>query len=68
MSEGIQRVEWWGYVHVNGSIQAKRLFSKDDIHEAQSSPFAREVYGPFFAISRDDAIDQIRGGRVGLAS
>jgi hypothetical protein len=50
---------WWGYLHVEGTIQAKRYFDKLDIREAQESPFVARVFGPFEAKDRQDAIEQI---------
>jgi len=47
---------WWGYLHTNGQIQAKRYFSQDDISEADESPFCKESYGPFECDDREDAI------------
>jgi len=52
--------QWWGYVHGNGNIQAKRFFSTEDIHEAKSSPFVLKVFGPFPANNRDEAINNIK--------
>jgi len=50
---------WWGYVHVNGSLQVKRFFSEDDLDDARSSPFVDEVIRPFEAESREDAINKL---------
>ena len=51
--------KWWGYIHTNHSIQVKRYFDQRDLDEAQSSEFVAQVYGPFDAIDRTDAIKQI---------
>ena len=48
--------KWWGYKHVSGTYQAKPYFGSLDIQEAKDSPFCEEVYGWFFAKSRDDAL------------
>lgn len=53
--------EWWGYIHTNESIQVKRYFDYLDIQEARDSPFVSRVYGPFFADSRDHAIQIVKG-------
>lgn len=50
---------WWGYLHTNGSIQAKRYFGPLDIEEAEESPFCSIVSKPFQASGRDDAIKQL---------
>lgn len=52
MSEGI---EWWGYLHTNGSIHTKRYFGELDITEAHESPFCARVVGPFEAKTGDEA-------------
>ena len=51
--------KWWGYVHQNGSVHAKRYFDRRDIQEAMESPFVAEVYPPFDAESRPAALDLI---------
>ena len=52
-------VQWWGYLHENGTIQAKRGFFDiiGDIREAKSSPFVIKTYGPFVAEDRKDALE-----------
>lgn len=52
--------EWWGYKHVNGTLQVKRYFGKQDINEAYESPFCDIVTGPFMAKDRDDAIEKLK--------
>ena len=47
---------WWGYLHTEGTIQAKRFFSDLDLQEAQESPFVQEYYGPFEAEGREEAL------------
>lgn len=51
--------KWWGYVHANGTIQAKRYFDRQDLADARESPFVDQVLGPFDATDRDDAIRHI---------
>lgn len=50
---------WWGYIHVNKTIQVKRYFEPLDIQEANESPFVEQTFGPFEAKNREDAIDII---------
>jgi len=50
---------WWGYIHINGSIQVKRFFDHGDINEANESDFVERTFGPFDAVDRDDAIDHL---------
>jgi hypothetical protein len=47
---------WWGYLHTNGTIQAKRYFSQQDLEEADESPFVKNSFGPFKADDREDAL------------
>ena len=54
------KATWWGYRHINGSIQAKLYFGKMDLIEADASPFVRKVFQPFEAEGREDAIKIIK--------
>ena len=47
---------WWGYLHTEGKIQAKRYFDRRDLEDAAESPFVETYYGPFAAEGRDEAI------------
>jgi hypothetical protein len=53
------QLQWWGYRHVNGTVQVKRCFDERDITEAKESPFVACVYGPFQCDSREDAIRKV---------
>ena len=57
-------MKWWGYIHTSGSIQVKRYFGPLDIQEAEESEFCKEVYGPFDATDRQDAIKVIELGKT----
>jgi hypothetical protein len=57
MNKGIQ---WWGYLHVNGTIQIKRFFTYKDLLEAESSDFVNKVTSPFFAKTREEALVKIK--------
>jgi hypothetical protein len=48
--------QWWGYRHVNGSVQVKRYFDLRDFDDAKESPFCEQVVGPFKADGREEAI------------
>lgn len=50
---------WWGYLHINGSVQVKRYFEPLDIKEANESDFVNRTFEPFYAYNREDAIKQI---------
>jgi len=57
-----QAQQWWGYLHDNGSLQAKRYihpFGPGDMQDARLSPFCKEVVGPFEATDREDALKKI---------
>ena len=59
MSEEPQ-LQWWGYRHINGSIQVKRYFDKRDLEEARESDFVDTVVSPFLAKDREDALVKIK--------
>ena len=48
---------WWGYLHTNGHLQAKRYFSREDLDEAGERPFVEKYFGPFEAKDRDQALE-----------
>ena len=50
-----EELQWWGYIHKNGSTHLKRFFSDLDIQEAKESPFVREVFGPWEAADHEKA-------------
>ena len=52
-------IQWWGYRHINGTIQAKRYFDHRDIEDAMESPFVARWCGPFPCKDRDEAIRKI---------
>lgn len=47
---------WWGYQHQSGSLHVKRYFDKQDIEEAEESPFCEIVIPPFEANDREEAL------------
>ena len=53
---------WWGYLHRDGSIQAKRWFGdeKDYTSDCEGNPFVLQVVRPFQANNRDEAIERIQ--------
>jgi hypothetical protein len=51
---------WWGYLHINGTIQAKRYFDSRDTAEAEESVFCGKVVYPFEAENREKAIEHIK--------
>jgi len=53
-------LKWWGYLHKQGTIQAKRYFSPLDTQEAEESPFVQRVIYPFEANNRAEAIAHIK--------
>jgi len=53
-------IQWWGYVHSNGSLQVKRYFGPEDLSEARESPFVSEVHGPWKVNSREEALEMLK--------
>ena len=54
---------WWGYYHVNGTIQVKRVNPdtyREDIEDAQDSHLVRRVAEAFDAEGRQDAVEKMR--------
>ncbi len=53
---------WWGYLHQNGSIHAKRWFGdhKDYTEDCDDNDFVSAVVKPFCAATREEAIEIIR--------
>lgn len=51
---------WWGYLHINTTLHAKRYFDKLDIEEAEESPFCRKIVGPFKATDIDEALSIVK--------
>jgi hypothetical protein len=50
------KIEWWGYEHISGTLQAKPYYNSLDITEAESSSFVAQVVYPFLATDREDAL------------
>jgi hypothetical protein len=48
--------QWWGYLHTQGTIHAKRYFDKRDLEEAGESLFVKSYYSPFLADNREEAL------------
>lgn len=49
--------KWHGYIHINGKLQVKRFFSREDIDIR--SPFVSRYLGLVEAKDRDDAIEKL---------
>ena len=52
---------WWGYRHINGNIIVKRFLDPEDLKEAKLSSFVNEVFPPFLALNRDEALQILMG-------
>ncbi len=50
------KLKWWGYQHINGSIAVKRYLDDLSLHEANESDFVMKVYGPIEADCVRDAM------------
>lgn len=53
-------IKWWGYIHINGSLQLKRFFKRKDIDDAHDSPFIQEVFGPWTMDIREVALEKLK--------
>lgn len=51
--------KWWGYQHVNGSLQVKRFFDARDLVDAMDSDFVVKVIQVFDATDRADALEKL---------
>jgi len=51
---------WWGYKHVNDTLQVKRFCTVEDIFDARRSDFVAEVKGPFRAHTREEALKNLQ--------
>jgi hypothetical protein len=51
---------WYGYIHLNGFMHAKRIASAADWEEAWQSNFVKKITRPFSAVSRDNAVETIK--------
>jgi len=50
-------MEWYGYLHINGTLHVKRFFGDyGDIIECKQSDFVLCSAGPFDANSREEAL------------
>ena len=51
-------IQWWGYLHSNGTIQVKRWFGdvKDYTEDCDGNDFVQQVVPPFEANTREEAI------------
>jgi hypothetical protein len=56
-----QQLDWWGYLHTDGSIHPKRYFGDQrDIQDAEDSDFVDIVWGPFKAMDREAAMAELQ--------
>ncbi len=58
--EEITKLKWWGYKHVNGSLQVKRYFDYLDLQEARESDLVEVTVGPFLASGREEALEKLK--------
>lgn len=59
MSRHLTQFDWWGYLHVNGSIQVKRAWAPtldEDMRDAALSNMVVRTAGPVKAARREQAI------------
>ena len=55
------KMNFWGYLHVNGTVQVKCYFGPDDLMEAEESDFVITVSGPDKFESMIDAVKHYEG-------
>ena len=55
------KMNFWAYLHVNGTVQVKCYFGPDDIQEAYYSDFCITIEGPDKFESMDDAVKHYEG-------
>jgi len=48
---------WYGYKHTDGSYQAKRYFTQQDLTDCQESDFVEAYTQPFQAEHREEALE-----------
>lgn len=56
-------IQWWGYIHEDGSIHTKRYFDKGDLIEAAESPFVKRIFGPWSeskVSTKEQAIEEMK--------
>ena len=56
---GGTKLMWWGYRHINGTLQVKRFFDYQDLNEARESDFVEIVSEIFEAENRQDALEKL---------
>lgn len=54
------KIMWWGYIHVGGTLHAKRYFDKRDLQDAEESDFVDRVFRPIEG-EREDIIKIMKG-------
>lgn len=57
-----QLSRWWGYLHENGTVHAKRVWEstiEGDLEEASESPFVLHIIEPFYAEDHAHALREV---------
>lgn len=56
------KIEWWGYLHSNGTVQLKRWFGdiRDYTEDCDGNPFVQRVVPPFEADTREQAMEILK--------
>jgi hypothetical protein len=52
--------KWWGYIHTDSSIHAKRYFDEKDLSEAVESDFVDRICPVFKAETSVEAFKHVR--------
>ena len=51
--------KWWGYLHTDGTMHAKRFFDDMEFVEATQSPFVDQIMEPFDASDSGEALQMV---------
>lgn len=64
----MKSLQWWAYLHANGTVQLKRWFGdvKDYTDDCEGNDFVQRVVPPFSADTREEAMDIARA-HLGLS-
>jgi hypothetical protein len=57
----MSELQWWGYLHANGTLQLKRWFGDkaDYTTDCENNDFVQKVVEPFESPSREHALAKL---------
>lgn len=53
-------LEWWGYIHTDGTLHIKRYLSETQILDALNSDFVKVISGRVYADDKKEATKLIK--------